>query len=128
MFKKKDQAFFEETDDILVIFDNDQKTSDIKRITEITEESIIVNGVCNVPYHDCEITTGPEGRIFFYRAPSQSIVETKRLAELQKNTVLQQISNYRYQDDTQTDLSKIALIVVTMLSVLMLGLSSCQGG
>lgn len=128
MLRKKKEDFFEETDDILVVFDDEQKTSDIQRITEITEEAIIVNGLYKVPYHDCEITTGPDGRIFFYRAPSQSIKETKRLAQLEKNTVLQQITNYRYKDESGLDMTKIILGAVSIFSILMLGLSSCQGG
>ncbi|GAA0471901.1 hypothetical protein [Alkalibacillus silvisoli] len=127
MFRKKNEDFFEETDDILVVFDDGQKTSDISRISSVNEESIVVTGKYNVPYHDCEITTGPDGRIFFYRAPSESIKETKRLAELERNTILSQIANYRYQEESSVDISKIALIAVTMVSVLMLGLSSCQG-
>ncbi|WP_017187388.1 hypothetical protein [Alkalibacillus haloalkaliphilus] len=127
MFRKKNDEFFEETDDVLVVFDDEQKTSDISRISSVNEEAIIVTGKYNVPYHDCEITTGPDGRIFFYRAPSESVKETKRLAELERNTVLSQIANYRYQEESGVDISKIALIGVTMMSVLMLGLSSCQG-
>ncbi|GEL76570.1 hypothetical protein [Tenuibacillus multivorans] len=127
MFKKKDDKFFDETDDILVIFDDDQKTSDIQRITEITEDAVIVNGRYKVPYQDCELTTGNEGRIFFYRAPSQSVKETKRLADLERNTVIREIANYRYQEESGIDISKIAMIGITMFAVLMLGLSSCQG-
>src|SRR5690625_6116709 len=81
----------EETDDILVVFDDEQRTSDIKRITDITEEAVIVMGEYKVPIGDCELTTGQDGRVFFYRAPSKSIKETKRLAELEKNHVLREI-------------------------------------
>jgi len=117
----------EETDDILVVFDDEQRTSDIKRITDITEEAVIVMGEYKVPIGDCELTTGQDGRVFFYRAPSKSIKETKRLAELEKNHVLREISNYRYAEEKSFDLSKYSMLAVTIISVLMLGLSSCQG-
>ena len=117
----------EETDDILVIFDDEQRTSDIKRITDFTEDAIIVMGEYKVPIGDCELTTSESGRVFFYRAPSQSVKETKRLAQLEKNHVLREISNYRYAEEKSFDLSKYSMLAVTIISVLMLGLSSCQG-
>jgi hypothetical protein len=96
IFNKKndnDEYIFETTD-ILIVFDDEKKTSDIKTITQVTEDSVIVAGFYKVPLLDCEITTGKEGRNFFYRAPSQSIRETGRLAELEMNMVLEQITAY----------------------------------
>jgi hypothetical protein len=94
-FKKKDDEFSFETNDILIVFDDDNKTSDIRRITEITEDSVIVAGYKIVPLLDCEVTTGKEGRNFFYRAPSRSVQETGRLAQLEMNMVLEQITAYK---------------------------------
>lgn len=95
-FKRKDEdEFIFETTDILIVFDNDNKTSDIKTITDFTEDSVIVAGHYKVPILDCEITTGKEGRNFFYRAPSRSIEETGRLAQLEMNMVLEQITAYK---------------------------------
>jgi hypothetical protein len=48
-----------------------------------------------VPLLDCEISTGRDGRNFFYRAPSQSIRETERLARLEQSMVLSQITAYK---------------------------------
>ncbi|MBU8733723.1 hypothetical protein NX029_28485 [Cytobacillus firmus] len=95
-FKRKEEdEFIFETTDILIVFDNDNKTSDIKTITDFTEDSVIVAGYYKVPILDCEITTGKEGRNFFYRAPSRSIEETGRLAQLEMNMVLEQITAYK---------------------------------
>lgn len=95
-FKRKEEdEFLFETTDILIVFDNDNKTSDIKTITDFTEDSVIVAGHYKVPILDCEITTGKEGRNFFYRAPSRSIEETGRLAQLEMNMVLEQITAYK---------------------------------
>lgn len=94
--KKKDEAdYIFETNDILIVFDQDKKTSDIKRVTEVTGEAVIVGGHYKIPLEDCEITTGQEGRNFFYRAPSQSVKETQRLAKLEISTVLEQITAYK---------------------------------
>lgn len=126
--KKKDEIF-PETSDILIVFDNDKKTSDIQRINEFTETSAIVTGKYNVPIEDCEITNSIEGRNFFYRAPSRSVEETKRLAQLEKSIVLTQITNYRKVDEEQkTDMTKMLLIITIMIAFMMFGLSSCQGG
>lgn len=93
-FKRKQEDYELETNDYLIVFDNDKKISDIKRIDAITEEAIICTGYYKVPIEDCEITTGAEGRNFFYRAPTQSVMETQRLARLEQNLVLSQITAY----------------------------------
>lgn len=84
----------EETNDILIVFDDENKTSSIAHVTNITDDCINT-GQYKVPLADCEITTGQAGRNFFYRAPSQSIRETERLAQLERNMVLSQITAYR---------------------------------
>lgn len=93
--KKDDYEHIMDTSDTLIVFADDTKTSDIKRITAIDGEAVIAAGHYKIPLHDCEITTGPEGRVFFYRAPSRSVVETERLAKLEFNTVLTQITAYK---------------------------------
>ncbi|WP_445486483.1 hypothetical protein [Niallia sp. 03133] len=97
MFKKRkeDDEYLFETRDILIVFDHEQKTSDICTITNIDQDSIIAAGKYKIPLLDCVVTTGLDGRNYFYNAPTQSIVETRRLAELEKNMVLEQITAYR---------------------------------
>lgn len=95
-FRKKDEDDFQvETNDLLIVFDNDNKTSDIRVITTIDADAVIVSGYYKVPILDCEITVGADGRNFFYRAPSRSVEETERLAQLEMNTVLTQITAYQ---------------------------------
>ncbi|MBM4765466.1 hypothetical protein [Bacillus sp. B15-48] len=91
----EDNLYNMETADILIVFDDENKTSDINRVTSITAEAVIVAGFYKVPIEDCEITTGKEGRNFFYRAPTQSIKETERLAHLEQSMVLSQITSYK---------------------------------
>lgn len=92
---KTEDEFNLETDDLLIVFDHDKKTSDIKHVTDITDDAVICVGYYKVPLADCEVTVGETGRNFFYRAPSRSIQETERLAQLEMNTVLSQITAYQ---------------------------------
>lgn len=93
--KKNDDEFNYQTDDLLIVFDDENKTSDIKRVSSVQNDCVEVTGYYKVPLQDCEITVGADGRNFFYRAPSRSIVETERLAKLEFNTVLNQITAYK---------------------------------
>jgi hypothetical protein len=93
--KRNEDEYMFETTDLLIVFDDENKTSDIKRITAFSDGSVIVASHYKIPILDCEITTGKEGRNFFYRAPSRSVQETKRLAELEMNMVLEQITAYK---------------------------------
>lgn len=130
MFKrKKDDEFFPETEDILIVFDDDNKKSDIQRISEIKEGTIYVTGKYAVPLDDCQVTTGAEGRNFFYRAPSQSILETERLAALEKSIVLNQITSYRPPvPPAAIDWTKGLLFGLVFLAFIIMGISSCGGG
>lgn len=109
--KKKDEEYNIETTDLLIIFDNDKKTSDIQIVTKVDDESLTVDGMYKVPIKDCEITVGKEGRNFFYRAPQESIYEVERLAKLEHNIVLSQITSYNPPElPSATDLTKMLLI------------------
>lgn len=123
--KSKDEIF-SETDDILIVFDDENKTSDIKRITEIKEGTIYVTGQYAVPLLDCDITTGVEGRNFLYRAPSQSVRETQRLAQLEKSIVLNQITAYKKPiPPASMDWTKGLLFGLVFIAFVILGISGC---
>jgi hypothetical protein len=127
--KKEDEEYTFETSDILIVFDDEKRTSDIKRITEIDGESVIAAGHYKIPLEDCEVTTGQEGRNFFYRAPSQSIKETQRLAALEQSMVLTQITAYKPPVPPNTmDWTKGLLFGLVFIAFIVMGLSSCQGG
>ena len=81
-------------DDTLVIFDNDKNSSNIVDVTNVTDNEVKTRKYV-VPRADCEITSGPYGRIFFYRAPTRSIETVEHLAALERNTVLTQITSYK---------------------------------
>jgi hypothetical protein len=127
--KKEDDEFFFETSDILIIFDNENKTSDIQRISEIREGTIYVTGKYAVPYDECEITTGAEGRNFFYRAPAESVFETQRLAALEQSIVLNQITAYKQPvPPAAMDWTKGLLFALIFIAFIIIGISSCGGG
>lgn len=93
--KEETNEYSFETNDLLIVFDEDNRTSDINYVTDVSEDSVTVEGLYKVPLADCDITTGKDGRNFFYRAPHRSIKETERLAELEQNMVLTQITAYQ---------------------------------
>lgn len=128
--KRKDEdEYIFETTDILIVFDDEKKTSDIKTITTLDGESVIVAGHYKVPIEDCEITTGQEGRNFFYRAPSQSVRETQRLAKLEQSMVLTQITAYKTPiPPAAMDWTKGLLFGLVFIAFIILGLSACHGG
>jgi hypothetical protein len=125
--KKKDDEFFFDTNDIVVIFDDENKTSDIQRVSEIREGTIYVTGKYAIPYDDCQITTGTEGRNFFYRAPAQSVIETQRLAALEQSMVLNQITNYKPPvPPAAMDWTKGMLFGLVFLAFIIMGVTSCS--
>lgn len=124
--RKKEDEFFPDTNDILIVFDDDNKTSDIQRVSEIREGTIYVTGKYAVPLQDCEITTGLEGRNFFYRAPAQSVQETQRLAELERSIVLKQVTAYNPPvPEGGMDIQKWLLFGLVFVAFVVMGLSSC---
>lgn len=127
ILKPKDEFNFT-TDDILITFDDDKKTSDINRINEIRDGTIYVHGKYAVPLEDCEVTTGVEGRIFFYRAPTQSIRETERLAKLEQSIVLRHITEYRPPNMGGMDVQKWLLFALVFLAFVILGVNGCSRG
>lgn len=129
--RKKEEQFLEDTNDILIVFDDEKKTSDIRNISYIQDGAVKVVGVngYSIPYDDCEITNSPEGRNFFYRAPTQSIKETQRLAQLEKNIVLTQITQYRPREVEQRGNGlTFALVGVIVFAFLMFAVSGCTSG
>lgn len=83
--------------DTLVVFDHDKNTSNIVDVLRVTDIEVKATQYV-VPKSDCEITAGPYGRVFFYRAPTKSIEVVENLAALEKSTVLSQITAYKPPD------------------------------
>ncbi|MED2934116.1 hypothetical protein P4308_18865 [Bacillus wiedmannii] len=127
--KMKEEDFFPSTNDVLIVFDNEAKTSDIKRINNIEEDTLFVTGEYAVPIADCEITNSVNGRNFFYRAPSQSVQETKRLAQLEKSMVLKHITQFKPKPpESPFDIMKIGLMIIILFAFIVIGTVSCSNG
>lgn len=124
--KKQDEEFFAETDDVIVVFDDDNKTSVIERISYIKDGVIYVTGKHAVPLEDAVLTNGVEGRIFFYKAPEESVVETRRLAALERSMVLNQITAYKTPvEPSSMDWTKALLFGLIFVAFIVIGISSC---
>ncbi|PGV93201.1 hypothetical protein COD87_32130, partial [Bacillus cereus] len=54
--KMREEDFEPSTNDVLIVFDDEKKTSDIKRINVIEEDKLMVIGEYVVPIEDCTIT------------------------------------------------------------------------
>lgn len=127
--KSNDDEYNLETNDLLIVFDDDNRTSDINRVTEVSADSVIVAGMYKVPLQDCEITTGREGRNFFYKAPARSVIETERLAKLEMSMVLSQITAYKPPvPPTSMDIQKWLLFGLVFIAFIVMGITSCSGG
>lgn len=124
--KPEEEEFFADTEDLVVIFDDDNKTSVIERISYIQEGNLYVTGKHAVPIADTVLTNGIEGRIFFYRAPEQSITETRRLAQLERSIVLNQITAYKPPEQPNSmDWTKVLLFGLVFVAFIVMGLGSC---
>lgn len=125
LFKKKtaeEEEFEFLTNDLLIVFNQDKKTSDVAHVSEVTDEAVLVDGKYKVPIEDCEITTGKDGRNFFYRAPAQSITETERLARLEMSTVIKQMTSYQEPNvPNGLDAMKIMLVGVIVVALIIVG-------
>ncbi|WP_117161272.1 hypothetical protein [Paraliobacillus sp. X-1268] len=123
--KSEENEYNFSTNDLLIVFNHEKRTSDINLVTEVTDNAVKVDGLYNVPLEDCEITTGKDGRNFFYRAPTQSIVETERLAKLEMNTVLEQITSYKPPIlPSSLDWTKGLLIGLIFIALVVLGFAA----
>lgn len=127
--KMREEDFGPQTNDVLIVFDDEQKTSDIKRINMIQEDKVMVIDEYVIPIEDCVVTNSSMGRNFFYRAPTQSIMETKRLAQLEKSIVLSKITNFKPKPpESPVDFTKIGLMIIIVISFIVFGAVSCSNG
>lgn len=86
---------FYDMGDKLILFDNDKRTVELVPVTSVTADSVESIGRVIVPLSDVEVFVDGYSRVFTYRAPSHIIEETKKLAELEMSTVLQQLTVYK---------------------------------
>jgi len=108
--KKKKNDPYQYTNDILIVFNSENKTSEIHYVDHVDNEKVNVDGRFSIPITDLEVTTGEHGRNFFYRAPTKSITATENIAKLEKTVVLEKIANFKPQEDNaKKDLTKVAL-------------------
>lgn len=91
--KKEDENLLD-MDDRLIMYESDGHNCEIHYVTEITDEAVICAGLAVVPKEDCHVSMSKEGRVWMYHAPKALVHEVERLAKLEKNIVLRQMTNY----------------------------------
>jgi hypothetical protein len=112
------------TQDVIVLF-SDNGTAEIAPIAEINEDRILAYGEVehSVPLEDTKVFIGRYGRIFTYRASEDNITDTKRIAALERSTVLRQITLFekeRVPEAAKMSMGKILLIGAAVLIVIFL--------
>lgn len=109
MFKlKKNQQM---SRDIAVII-SDDGTADVAYVIDTDSDRILAENETHdyaIPIADCRHYVGSRGRIYVYGAVPECIQDTKRLAELEKSTVLKQITMYKKPEEKPFDVMKIVL-------------------
>jgi hypothetical protein len=112
------------TQDIMVIFSTDG-TADIAPIVEITEERVLAVGEVEyaVPLGDLKVYIGRRGRIFSYKAIEENITDSKRLAALERSTVLRQITMFEKEarpTENKLPIGKIFMIGAGVLLMIII--------
>ena len=117
--KQSDEMNFE-TDDRLIIYDLEKRTTDIYFVTTVDDEKVIAAGRAVVPKSDCIVTVSEIGRVYTYNAPTEMIVEVEKLAKLEQSIVLQQLTNYTepIKDNPNLDFTKWALFGLLFVAII----------
>lgn len=124
IFNKKDDKFDDldvfETDHRLIVYNLDQRTTDICVVTAVTDEHVIAAGRYSIPKSDCTVTSSELGRVFTFEAPNNVITEVERLARLEQSIVLQQLTNYKEPqvENPNLDLTKWALVGLLFVAII----------
>jgi hypothetical protein len=110
--------------DFLIVFSTNG-TADFVPVVEVNEERILASGEVDysIPLADAKAYIGRRGRIFSYPATEENITDTKRLAALERSTVLKQITIFekeRFTPDGKLPLGKMMLIGAIVLVVIII--------
>lgn len=108
----------ESKDKVVVISANDG-TAVIADVEDRDHERVIARSQhdsFSIPNGDLKSFTGENGRVYVYAASIENIEDSKRLAALEKSTVLKQITSYKDDAGDQTiDLMKILMLVAIVV-------------
>lgn len=132
-FKKKEEEEFKESEDRLIIYDDELKTTTIDYVDQVKDGQVTVYGKNAVPIKDCLISHGivhgQVARVYYYNAPTESIKTTENLAALEQSIVLSQITDYSdpYDKPQSFDWVKAALFGLLAIAIVV-GMSSCGAG
>lgn len=85
-----------EPEDVLVIF-SDDGTADMAPVVSIDDERIYAEssqGNYSVPIGDVKSYVGRKGRIFLFPSTLENVLDCKRIAALERSTVLRSITHF----------------------------------
>ncbi|RAU91541.1 hypothetical protein [Paenibacillus sp. YN15] len=82
-------------EDTLIILSSSGR-ADIARVEDINDERILAHGEVeySVPIGDVSSYVGRRGRVFHYPAIEENVTDCKRIAALERSTVLRQITMF----------------------------------
>lgn len=113
-------------EDVLIVLSNSGR-ADIARVDEINDERILAVGEVeySIPIGDVSSYIGRKGRIFHYPAIEENVSDCKRIAALERSTVLRQITMFEKDTMTTADnklpIGKLALVgAVILIFIIML--------
>ncbi|SFT00489.1 hypothetical protein [Paenibacillus sp. 453mf] len=118
MFKQDKEPYAPQ--DVLCVFKEDG-TAAIAPIVDIDGERVFaesLDGNMAVPIADLRAYTGPKGRIFLYPTTVENVTDCRRIADLERSTVLRQITHFApeaAEQDFKPPVGKIAFILVGII-------------
>lgn len=120
-FKKEKTEEFFDTDDRLIVWDQQNLTCEIHNVTEVRDDAVVAAGRFVAPRELCNVATSREGRIFMYQAPPAYLQHAEKLAKLEKSSVLQAITNYKPEEpeNPNRDMKFFGVLVVLFVAVIM---------
>lgn len=109
--------------DVLVVL-SDDGTADIGNVIDFDEQRLLASthqGEYAVPAADIRSFTGRHGRIYVYGATWENISDCKRIADLERSTVLKQITHFEKEGrPVKLPIGKIMLFGGIILFVIIL--------
>lgn len=103
--------------DVLCVFAEDG-TGAIAPVLEINDERVFAEGESgsySVPTADVKAFTGPRGRIFLYPGSTENVTDCKRIAMLERSTVLRQITHFAPEvPESGRRINKLAVVGIVL--------------